>query len=237
MTVKIADLLSVITSQGGMAFSNTYKVTFEDFGSKLESNLSTLGFNTADFYGDRTTAGKAVVVSLMCDEANLPGAQAASGQVNGIYTGSGVYNYAHTKIFNDLTLSWVCDAQMIPLKFLQAWMDTIFVDEDSKKYETAFQPAAFTNSEERREYNRSTRLNYPVEYQARLSIVKAERGSASGPGGGGELARPSIRYRFDNIWPYSIDTIPLSFGASQLVKVSANFYYERWYTYHVKPAR
>jgi hypothetical protein len=169
----------------------------------------------------------------------LPGVQAATGQLNGLYTGSGQYNYAHTRIFNDLTLGWICDAQMTPLKFLQAWMDTIFVDYDTSQtdgYKTAFQPSSFSNEEQVREYNRSTRLNFPSEYQAKLSILKAERGDDGGLGGGGELARPSIRYRFDNIWPYAIDTTPLSFGSSQLVKVTANFYYDRYYTYHVKPA-
>jgi hypothetical protein len=58
------------------------------------------------------------------------------------------------------------------------------------------------------------------------SILKAEKNKDS------ELGRPSIRYVLEGVYPYAVDSIPLSAGTSQLVKVSANFYYERWYEYY-----
>jgi hypothetical protein len=237
MAVSIKDFLELVSSQGGVAMSNRYKVTFEGMGSVLKNNLQSANIFENQLSGDRVSSNPdSAVISLMCDEANLPGVQAASGQINGLYTGSGTYNYPHTKLYTDLTLSWICDAQMTPLKFLQIWLDSIFVEEDTRNkiYRTPYVIDPFQSQEQQREHNRSTRLNYRQDYQSKLSIVKAEMGrEGSGPGTG-ELGRPSIRYRFDGVWPYSIDTIPLSFGSSQLVKVSANFYYERWYTYHVR---
>jgi hypothetical protein len=229
MAVNIKQFLELVSNQGGVAMSNRYKVTFEGMGGILKSNLQSAGIIESQLSGDTvSTSSESAVISLMCDEATLPGVQAASGQINGLYTGSGTYNYPHTKIYTDLTLSWICDAQMTPLKFLQIWMDSIFVDEDTKKqYRTPFEVGG-PGIEEQREETRSTRLNYRKEYQSKLSILKSEMGKSS------ELGRPSIRYKFDGVWPYSIDTIPLSFGSSQLVKVSANFYYERWYTYHIR---
>lgn len=229
MAVSIKDFLELVSSQGGVAMSNRYKVTFEGMGSVLKNNLQSANIFENQLSGDRVSSNPdSAVISLMCDEANLPGVQAASGQINGLYTGSGTYNYPHTKLYTDLTLSWICDAQMTPLKFLQIWLDSIFVEEDDKVYQTPFVVEPFQSREEQRKHNRSTRLNYRQDYQSKLSILKAEMGKNS------ELGRPSVRYRFDGVWPYSIDTIPLSFGSSQLVKVSANFYYERWYTYHIK---
>lgn len=105
----------------------------------------------------------------MCDEANLPGSQFATGQLNGLYTGSGQYKYPHTRMFNDLSLSWVCDANMTPLKFLNTWMDSIYDDE----YTTILQTSP--SDTKYRSRNRSTRLSFPDEYTMSCSILKAEK--------------------------------------------------------------
>lgn len=231
---RIKDIIGLLSTGGGAALSNTFKVTFEagpkigsESSSKIFTNLTKIfpGFNVTELEGDKIGSSPASMISMFCDEAVLPGMQASTGQINGIYTGSGVFNYPHTRLVNDLTLSWICDANMTPLKFLQVWMDTIFVDYDEggKEYPIENQKNSGDLSMVRRR-NRSTRLNFPDEYSLQLSILKAERGNTS------ETGRPSIRYIFDNTYPYSIDSTPISFGVSQLVKVSANFYYDRYQT-------
>lgn len=224
----------MLSSGGGIASSNIFKVTFEpNQRSKTNvvfNNIEQIlpGFIQTELQGDVVGTSAAAYISMMCDEAVLPGVQAASGQINGIYTGSGTYNYAHTRLYNDLTLSWICDANMTPVKFLTTWFDAIFNEYDpktNKRYEPKNQVDA--RDVKGRLRNRSTRLSYPDDYTLNLSILKAEKDSKS------ETGRPAIRYYFDGIYPYSIDSIPLSFGPSTLVRVTANFYYEKWYTYHV----
>ncbi len=229
---RIKEIIRLLSDGGGPALSNTYKVTFQQgptisstSSNKLWGNLAEVlkGFNKNELEGDTIGNSPAAMISMFCDEAALPGVQAATGQINGLYTGSGTFNYPHTRIFNDLTLSWICDANMTPLKFLQTWMDTIFVDYDTNG--NAYKPRNQRGPSDTsmvRSRNRTTRLNYPDEYSLQLSILKAERGSVS------ETERPSVRYIFDNTFPYSIDTTPLSFGTSQVVKVTANFYYDRY---------
>ena len=232
---RIDNIIQLLSAGGSIAISNTFKVSFEmsDKGSgavllpRLQKILP--GFDAKHLKGDQAEINPASIISLMCDEADLPGVQAATGQINGIYTGSGQYQYAHTRIYNDLTLSWICDANMTPLKFLQVWMETIFNEyEDAREDEplTAYNQGS-PRDIKTRQRNRSVRLSYPDEYTVKLNILKAEKNNSS------ETGRPSIAYKFDGVYPYSIDTIPLSFGTSQLVKVSANFYYERWYPYYV----
>lgn len=220
----------MLCTAGGIAVSNTYKVSFiEDqrdkkSTSKVFLNLkNALGsdFNQAQLQADSAAGGPARWISLMCDEAILPGSQAATGQINGLYTGSGQFNYAHTRMYNDLTLSWIGDANMTALKFVNTWMESIFED----GYKTIQQ--SNPNNVQYRTRNRSVRLNYPDEYTMQISILKAERDNKS------ETGRPSIRYVMEGAYPYSIDSVPLSFGASTLVKITANFYYERWYQYYV----
>jgi hypothetical protein len=231
---SIKNIAKMLSQGGGIASSNIFKVTFLPNGrsvnNRVFNNIKEIlpGFNEAELAGDVVGASAASYISMMCDDAVLPGVQAASGQINGLYTGSGTYNYAHTRLYNDLTLSWICDANMTPVKFLTTWFDAIF-NEYSPDDKIRYSPKNQKDSGDvkKRERNRSTRLSYPDDYTLDLTILKAEKDSRS------ETGRPAIRYYFDGIYPYSIDSIPLSFGASTLVKVTANFYYEKWYTYHV----
>ena len=236
MAIKIDDIRGLISQGGGVAFSNIYKVTFEKPSSRNSSaKVDALfkrwekelpGFSYNDLSGDKAGISPASWISLMADEVTLPGLQAATGQQNGVYTGSGQYNYAHTRMYNDLTISWICDANMTPVKFLNSWMDTIFVEyeKDGNEIQKILQNSS-TNVQSRSR-SRTVRLNYPDEYTLQITILKAEKDSTS------ETGRPSLRYVLEGAYPYSIDSIPLSMGASQLVKVSANFYYEKWYNYY-----
>jgi hypothetical protein len=239
--VKISDILSMLSANGGVAISNTYKVTFEQSPSHNSKNnpydnplikyLKNV-LPSFDFNSMQSSSGKynnpATVISLMCDEASLPGVQLATGQLSGIYTGSGQYLYPHTRIFDDLTLSWICDANMTPLKFLTAWMQVIAneYDNDGNSYNDSSVDKYGNSTDNHRSKNRTTRLSYPDDYVLRLNIQKAEKNADS------EIGRDSIRYIFDRVFPYSIDNIPLSFGSSQLVKISANFYYEKWWPFY-----
>lgn len=236
MGIKIKEITGLIAKGGGPAFSNTYKVTFErpsnrDSSVKVDALFSRWkkelpSFNEKELSGDTVGSSSAAWISLMCDEVTLPGMQAATAQQNGMYTGSGQYNYAHTRMYNDLTITWICDANMTPLKFINSWMDSIFVEYDASGKEISKILQDKSTSVENRNRNRSVRLNYPDEYTLQISILKAEKDSKS------ETGRPSIRYVIEGAYPYAIDSVPLSMGASQLVKVSANFYYEKWYNYY-----
>lgn len=237
MGIQIKDITALISKGGGVSISNVYKVTFQR-PSNRNSSLNTNAlwerwkkelpnFNESDLSGDKVGSSSASWISLMADEVTLPGMQAATGQQNGLYTGSGQYNYAHTRMYNDLTISWVCDANMTPLKFLNSWMDSIFVEYDESNKEIVKILQNDNSNVQTRSRNRSVRLNYPDEYTLQISILKAEKNSKS------ETGRPSVRYVIEGAYPYAIDSVPLSMGASQLVKVSANFYYEKWYNYYI----
>ena len=209
-----------IARGGGMALSTGFRVKFDfddgsDEGVKkvLEQQLKYKdGYNYAEQY---------------VDEVNLPGAQAATGQLTGRFTGEGVTNYIHQKMFTDFQLGWMCDANMSPFKFMQTWYQYIFQEFQPDGSEIATVQQLDTNSEEKAmaaskfEVNRTTRLQYPENYHCTVRIAKAEKGPVS------ETNRVSTVHVLQEVFPYAVEAIPLSFGTSQLVKCTASFYYSK----------
>ena len=55
-----------------------------------------------------------------------------TGQTSGRLLGEGQVNYAHTRLYTDFQLGWICDADLTPLKFLNVWYGHIFGELDTK---------------------------------------------------------------------------------------------------------
>jgi len=196
----VSALLANIAAGGGMATSNNYALEFtfpsgvssvEGFGSRW-GNLNT---------SDAKAANDEERMMLFCDEITLPGMQATTGQLTNVLPGSGVWYYPTGRIYNDTQLSFMCDANMTPVKKITDWMQYIFKSTDE---------------------NKTVSLRYPDQYQATMRVRKTEKSKETDGG------KYSLQYEFANIWPYSMDQIPLSYGSSQLVKFTVNFYYRKW---------
>jgi len=204
---SVKGFLGSIAANGGMSMSNLYEAKFEFNGpdhGDLKQSLKDVGF--ADLSSSSDTAFTAL--TLLCEEASLPGMMANTGQTTGVYMGEGQVNYAHTQSFTDITLGWTCDANLLPVKFVNKWIKFIFGED-----------ATTTSSSGRYRINR---VRYPDEYQATLKIVKAERNDAE------TLGRVGGIYTLHDIYPYSIQSTPVSYGSSTLLKVSASFHFRRW---------
>ncbi len=202
----IKDFLQGIVSGGGIAFSNTYEVTFQidNNKEKLQASLKKYGFTVLD--SERPSAYRNL--TMMCEEASLPGIMANTAQVTGKYQGESGVNYATARMYQDISLSWISDANLSPIKFLNAWMETIFEDSDPQ---VAVRP-----------FNSRVRLNYPDEYKCNIKIKKAERSANN------VLGRQYGIYTLYEAWPYSIQSTPMSYGSSQALSVSASFHYRNW---------
>ena len=64
-------------------------------------------------------------------------------------------------------------------------------------------------------------MKYSDDYKSQMSIVKIEKdyGLTSGNG---------LQYDFIDVFPRSINSIPVSYGPSQLLKITVNFSYLRY---------
>ena len=156
-----------------------------------------------------------------------PGVQAAVANTTGRFLGEGAWNYPTQRMYQDLSLTWMCDANMMPLKVLQAWMETIFV-ENPNEANAAMTSAYQLTSAQSKEETLITRVNYIDDYKCDfIEIKKGERNKTD------TIGRTAMIYKLYNAYPYSIESTPLSYGSSQIVKVTANFYYQRWGVQHI----
>jgi len=157
------------------------------------------------------------VVHMLCDEAQLPNVQTATGQLSGRYLGESAVQYPHSRMFTDVGLGFLCDAELIPLKFFNHWYNWIFTEEHIEGNNYLWD--AKSSSPDR--VNRPNRLRYEDEYAAEIKIIKTEPDAYAANG------RAPITYILENAYPYAIDAVPLSYGTSQLTRVNVNFHYAR----------
>jgi len=210
----VQNYLDAIVNGRGMARSNTYAVYFT-LPSQLQTYMDGKGRGgriNAPVSGNRSVSAVGERILLMCDEVSLPGIQSNTGSITGRYQGQGPIYYPTSPIYTDLQLSFMCDAEMQAFKFLLDWHDFIYDTIDSTN-----NPGSGVRVGEK-----SRKLKYPEQYQCTLHVQKKERNKTD------EIGVSTMEFILNNAWPYSIDSIPLSYGSSQLVKCTANFYYTSW---------
>ena len=164
---------------------------------------------------------------FMCNEAQLPNVNSATGSINGLYLGIGSNDYPHTRIFTEIGLSFMLDANLTALKFFNAYHAFIFGDYWSYEDDTRSvveNANTFMDGNSLRAPNRTNRLAYANDYVCDIYITKTEQGPLNA------TERKPMTYVLERAYPYAIDAVPLQFGPTQLSSVNVNFKYERFYT-------
>ena len=194
--MSINKFLATMNANGGMSYANHFVVEIVEKNGR---------------------AAKDNIFEFLCDEAQLPNVQAATGTIEGRYTGEGQVNYPHTRVFTEIQLGFQCDANMTPLKYLNDWYGQIFGEIPFSNVGLySDQPAETLRP------NRTNKLLLPKSYCKTIKITKTELGPDSTDG-----KRPSITYNLERAWPFAIDAVPLQFGSTLITKVTAQFYYTR----------
>ena len=193
--MSINKFLATMNANGGFSLANNFVVEILEDGKPAENGI----------------------FEFLCDEAQLPNVQAATGTIEGRYTGEGQVNYPHTRVFTEVQLGFQCDANMTPLKYLNDWYGMIFGEMPERrgtKYD--YRPDTPLPS------NRTNKLQFPKEYCKTVRITKTEIGpTETNP------LRPSVTYLLERAWPFAIDAVPLQFGSNILTKVTCQLYYTR----------
>ena len=147
-------------------------------------------------------------LSLLCNRASLPGSGLATADVVGNFTGV-AEKFAHTRTFVQMDMEFYVDNSYRSLKFIEHWME--FISSGSETSGEGVNPL-------RDGYH--FRMRYPSEYKCdETRIIKFERDY-----------KRYIEYRFFGLFPISLNATPVSYEGSTLLKASASFNYDRYYS-------
>lgn len=213
MAGAITRLRSIFESDKGASYSNEYEVSFGPFSEKVQTNLTRMGFSS-------NISGSTQNMMFLCDEAQLPGTFAATQEIDGIYAGR-MIQYPHGRLYNDLRLSFIQTNECNPQKFFEAWFNTIFPERElNGTTELAF------NDTKRKIRSNVATLNYYDDIVCNEMTIKKTFKNRTAYNGG-----ESCGYDIINVYPYSIESVPLAYGASTLNKLRVSFRYEKHYFY------
>lgn len=184
---------------GNLAQTNYY---FAEL-SGVKENLSNHFRNN---YGDDFTDIPRFTNKLgyLCSEASLPTSSYATSEVKDNFMGV-TQEFAHTRIYTDLDLTFYVDAEYRVLRFFEGWMDYI-----GGGAEVAASSSLSTNV--------YRRFNYPNDYKlSTLKLYKFERDY-----------RYSLDFTFVNAFPKSVSSLAVSYGSAEILKVTVTFNYDRY---------
>ena len=148
-----------------------------------------------------TSHGK---LNLMCSEAVLPGSQLATIDITNDFQGV-TERHAYRRQFDQsIDLTFYVDAEKyLPIKFFEKWIS--YVMAEGTDSDLAFN-------------NYSYRTRYPDQYTATgLTVRKFEKDY-----------RSQLEYEFVRSFPLAITSMPVSYEASSLLKVSVQMTYIRY---------
>ena len=147
-------------------------------------------------------------LGYLCSEATLPTTSYATAEVKDNYIGI-TQEFAHTRLYTDMDLTFYVDANYSVLRFFEGWMD--YISGGNIKDE---EPAAATDLRT----NIYRRFNFPNYYKVQnMTILKFERDYDK-----------VLEYTFVNAFPKGVTSIPVSYGAADLLKVTVSFNYDRY---------
>ena len=154
--------------------------------------------------GNGITFDKVSNVSIACREASLPGTSLATHEMLNDFTGIRE-RHAYRRQYDDTaSFTFYVDINYDTIYLFENWINFI-VNQDN-------------NDELTKNSNYSYTVNFPEEYKSQICIRKFER----------DYAGRNLEYTFFDAYPLSINTMPMSYDASQILLCTVNFCFSRY---------
>jgi hypothetical protein len=176
----------------------------------------------AGFAGKKAGEGLAAVkydginadlIELLCSEASLPGSSYSTHSVENDFPGVS-QKYAYRRMFDErASFTFYVDTSYTPIKFFEGWMayignELMAEGQDSGEY--------------------FYRMNYPKGdtgyISDRIFIRKFEKNT------GTKGATQPLEYVLIDAFPIAMNAIPVTYGQSEILKVSVSFSFSRYFT-------
>lgn len=194
----ISEIKSLFTN---LAQTSHYQVIFGGLPGELLEYLSIRGI-TSFFVSED--------VGLLCNSAQLPTSSFSTKIADGNYTGI-QETFATSRIYNDISLTFYVDSDYRSLVFLESWMEYISSGSHNNK-------SGNLSSISQSQGGYFMRMQYPESYKSDMTrVIKFDRNYGR-----------EIEYQFFGLFPFSISSIPITYGASEILNVSVSFKYDRY---------
>lgn len=152
--------------------------------------------------------GNETFFSLSCSEASLPGSSLATHEINNDYTGV-TERHVYRRQYDDrASFTFYVDHDYSIIFFFENWISYIVNEQ--------FTDANGIPGIESLEH--FYRVRFPNKYRTTVFLKKFER----------DYTGRVLQYRFLNAYPISIDSMPVSYDSSQLLKCTVSFNYSRY---------
>jgi len=156
-------------------------------------------------------------LGYLCSEATLPTTSFATAEVKDNFMGI-PQEFAHTRLYTDIDLTYYVDSDYSILRFFEGWMDYIaggnFKRPNNFGANDLTEPAAGTDLSPKI----YRRFNFPDDYKIQnMQIIKFERDFDK-----------MLEYTFVNAFPKGITSMPVSYGPADLLKVTITFNFDRY---------
>ena len=152
-------------------------------------------------------------LNLMCSEATLPGSNLATFEINDNFHGV-TERHAYRRVYDDrIDLTFYVDADnYLPIRYFETWMKYIVGESRGKQTDK-------NAGSEDREY--FYRVRYPEGTNGYtsdgLTVTKFERDYTQ-----------TLEYKFIRSFPISINSMPVSYDSSSLLKCTVSMSYIRY---------
>jgi len=158
-------------------------------------------------------------ITLLCNEAALPGSSLATHDVTNDYHGV-TEKMAYRRIYDEtVSMTFYVDRSYKVVKFFEEWIEFIAGQGTTIGKQSYSDPYVMY------------RMNYPQEYKSKLHIVKFEKdhhkvGRAPLPAG--KKGGATLDYEFIGAFPNSITSMPVTYNQSEILKCNVSFYFMRY---------
>ena len=186
------------------ALTSHFEVTIPKLGTKFDDFLK---YNRVNLDQER--------LNLMCSEATLPGSNLATFEINDNFHGV-TERHAYRRVYDDrIDLTFYVDADnYLPIRYFETWIKYI-VDESIDPQEDRGNVGSVSNSY-------FYRVRYPEGSNGYtssdgLTVTKFERDYTQ-----------TLEYKFIRSFPISINSMPVSYDSSSLLKCTVSMSYIRY---------
>lgn len=175
--------------------------------------------NAQQRYGLTVNSSTYEYIKIACNETSLPGSRLTTHEATNDFAGVTEKSAYRRQYDGEVALTYYVDRDYSSIRLFESWIG--FAGGENNATLSNYDPLS---------RNTGYRVSYPVDYQIdNLTITKFEKDV------GRSDYKSRLQYTFLGAFPLSINSMPVSYGPSDVLRVTVNMSYVR-YVVNYSPA-